>query len=323
MQHKIYISPIILLLFTVFLATGCSKEKSIGCLTIIDSVDLSENINHCITYPVSILSHKNKLYILGDEIISIYDHELNFIKSFGGNGQAPGEFKAGNDLCVLNDTLFVSDLGNYRIQSFSLDGEFLSSFKCDLPTKIDKVNYQLIVSSFDVLDHLKIYIPRSKIAENTFNLKPVKAHKELLKTFPIYSVLNEKVILSCSNNEVSAFFEISTDETKELELSNKFMEMDISDVSNMVTHNNKLYVIGFILDRSNNKEYEVSSSKQAKELANFKEILFEIDGEYNVLNQYLIPDNIIAMRHTLCVTDSNIYIVDVFNKNLYKLKMEN
>ncbi len=312
---------ILLIAASLFYCAPC--EKDFKDLSVIYSIDLSSNINHCITYPVSTLSYKSKLYVIGDEIVNIYDHDLNFISSFGGKGQAPGEFKGGNGLCVLNDTLFVSDLANYRVQSFSLEGKFLSSFKCDLPTKIDKINKQLIVSSFDVLDHLRIYKPRSEKKNNIFNLSTIKEHRELLKTYPIFSVLNKKIILSCSNSKVSRFFEISSIDAKELELSNKFLEMDISDISNMVAYNNKLYVIGFILDRSNHREFEVTSSKQAKELANFKEILFEIDADYNIANQYLIPENIIAMRHTLCVDNSHIYIIDVFDKYLYKLKMEN
>lgn len=55
--------------------------------------------------------------------ILIFDTAGAFQRAFGGEGQGPGEFRSVNRLAVLDDTLYVTDMG--RIQRFTTAGDYV------------------------------------------------------------------------------------------------------------------------------------------------------------------------------------------------------
>ena len=59
-----------------------------------------------------------------------YDSKGSFIKSFGRQGSGPGEFiQQPFTINVRKDTLYVTEMSNYKISKFNLDGEFLEDKK--------------------------------------------------------------------------------------------------------------------------------------------------------------------------------------------------
>jgi len=58
-----------------------------------------------------------------------YDPKGSFIKSYGRQGQCPGEFIQPGTMIVRRDTLYVTDVSSYKISKFNLDGEFLGDKK--------------------------------------------------------------------------------------------------------------------------------------------------------------------------------------------------
>nr|XP_006819802.1 PREDICTED: tripartite motif-containing protein 2-like [Saccoglossus kowalevskii] len=60
-----------------------------------------------------------------------YTADGDYIKSFGGYGSNPGQFKGPFYMAFDNHgLLFVGDVNNNRIQVFNIDDEYMYSFKC-------------------------------------------------------------------------------------------------------------------------------------------------------------------------------------------------
>ncbi|MBN2858184.1 MAG: 6-bladed beta-propeller [Candidatus Delongbacteria bacterium] len=74
---------------------------------------------------------EGNLYILDRTKYKVfkYDPKGSFIKSFGRQGQGPGEFIIPGTINVRKDTLYVTDIRSYKISKFNLDGEFLGDKK--------------------------------------------------------------------------------------------------------------------------------------------------------------------------------------------------
>jgi hypothetical protein len=70
-----------------------------------------------------------------DGHVSKLGHEGNLLRSWGGRGDLPGQFK-GPAHCIDLDAagnVYVVDIGNRRIQEFNGDGQFLKQFTIDVP----------------------------------------------------------------------------------------------------------------------------------------------------------------------------------------------
>ena len=83
---------------------------------------------------LAIDSKSNRLYVADSKLhtIRVYDCVSGkFIKEIGKRGVEEGEFNIPTNLFIRNGKLYVTDTGNFRIQVFNLDGNFL--------TKIGKI----------------------------------------------------------------------------------------------------------------------------------------------------------------------------------------
>jgi sugar lactone lactonase YvrE len=59
-------------------------------------------------------------------------HPPRFVRAWGKNGTAPGEFIAPIGIAIdRHDRIFVADFGNQRVQQFDTDGKFLTAFVVD------------------------------------------------------------------------------------------------------------------------------------------------------------------------------------------------
>ena len=62
-------------------------------------------------------------------VVMKIDLHGNLIKRIGGKGQGPGEFNLPLFPYIVGDLLFVSDIGNSRIQIFTLDGNYVRQIR--------------------------------------------------------------------------------------------------------------------------------------------------------------------------------------------------
>ena len=63
--------------------------------------------------------------------IRVFDEQGNFVNSFGREGNGPGEFVTLDDIhwCRFDNTLYIPDRRNNRINKFSTDGKFVEALK--------------------------------------------------------------------------------------------------------------------------------------------------------------------------------------------------
>jgi hypothetical protein len=63
--------------------------------------------------------------------IKVFDQQGKFVKSFGREGNGPGEFSTLDDIlwCRFDDILYIPDRRNNRISKFTPDGKFIEAVK--------------------------------------------------------------------------------------------------------------------------------------------------------------------------------------------------
>ena len=73
---------------------------------------------------------KGLLYIadMKENRVMIYDTLGNFVKQIGSPGQGPGELLNPEKIAIENDSIFVLNSGNSRIEIFDINGKPLGSF---------------------------------------------------------------------------------------------------------------------------------------------------------------------------------------------------
>ncbi len=81
-------------------------------------------------YPAGLKIFKNEVYVVDVNAhkIKIYDLEGNFLRGFGEEGEAHGQFKRPWNIYFHNDELYVAAYENDRIDVLSPDGTFKRSF---------------------------------------------------------------------------------------------------------------------------------------------------------------------------------------------------
>jgi hypothetical protein len=66
--------------------------------------------------------------------VAKYDKNGDWVKSWGDPGTGPGQFRTPHAIAIdRNNTVYVGDRGNRRIQVFDPDGTFLRMFTIDVP----------------------------------------------------------------------------------------------------------------------------------------------------------------------------------------------
>jgi DNA-binding beta-propeller fold protein YncE len=69
----------------------------------------------------------NKIYTVSNHRVSIFSaDDFSFINSFGSQGSEDGKFNVPTSICSDGTYLYVADRDNYRIQKFTLAGDFVT-----------------------------------------------------------------------------------------------------------------------------------------------------------------------------------------------------
>ncbi len=80
--------------------------------------------------------------------ILITDLDFNFIKSVGSRGSENCQFNGPRDICFSNSKFYICDFDNKRIQVYSKDFDFDTSFIVEyLPWKIKSTNSTICVAA--------------------------------------------------------------------------------------------------------------------------------------------------------------------------------
>ena len=135
------------LLMILLVLSGCSSkiEKEI-LISAADSLGWQEATEYHFTNPIEIKIIDNKLYVVDMALseIKIFDPQtMKYISTLGKKGIGPGEFSSPISICKYeNETLAINEIGNFRTQILSINGEY-----------VKKINFsgQWKLSAFD--DH--------------------------------------------------------------------------------------------------------------------------------------------------------------------------
>lgn len=100
-----------------------------GKLLKVIGTDPSQAGGHAFTAGLSCDSAGN-LYVMHNSggFINVYDTQFNLIRTIGSRGSSPARFNDAYGLTIQNDTIWVADTYNNRIQRLSLNGTSLSDF---------------------------------------------------------------------------------------------------------------------------------------------------------------------------------------------------
>ena len=76
--------------------------------------------NYCTGHIHGITVHNNKIYVVkeNNDCIAIYDLNGNLIHEFGSKGKEIGEFDSPQNIEIFENSIFVTDTNNKRIQIF-------------------------------------------------------------------------------------------------------------------------------------------------------------------------------------------------------------
>jgi DNA-binding beta-propeller fold protein YncE len=111
------------------------------------------------TYPTGMKIFNDEVYVVdtNEHMIKVFDLDGNFIRQFGKEGTAEGEFNRPWNIFFSEDELYVAGYENNRIEVFDPDGTFKRSFgkygtgdgELDGPTAITQdANGNIIVTDF-------------------------------------------------------------------------------------------------------------------------------------------------------------------------------
>lgn len=80
--------------------------------------------------PIEMASSENNVYVTDSKhnMVHMFTHTGEYVKSVGGPGRRNGKFKGPNGLCVTNDSIYVCDSYNHRIQVFDHELNFMRCF---------------------------------------------------------------------------------------------------------------------------------------------------------------------------------------------------
>lgn len=86
--------------------------------------------NDQLYWPTSIaIDELDNLYILDLGVIKKFDSDGIYIGQFGGSGTGNGEFMFAQDIAIApSGEIYVVEFGNFRVQSFSTSGVYISQF---------------------------------------------------------------------------------------------------------------------------------------------------------------------------------------------------
>lgn len=118
--------------------TGSPKSKASVLNQLDDGSFLGDNVTQ-------LQVHQGRLYLndIKNFRIVVFDDDLKLLRSFGQQGEGPGEFTYAGALAVGNDSVYCYDGGKRRIQVFTLDGTYHRS----IPTLARSIRTSLVVDN--------------------------------------------------------------------------------------------------------------------------------------------------------------------------------
>ncbi len=304
------------------------------------SISKSNNSKDSLTYLYNIFIKNDKIYI-SDFLLSkifVYNSKNgNYLFSFGGKGNGPGEFQNLSTMGLYKDTIIVSDVVARKINKFTLNGEFIKAKLniANAPTDLHNFNEKYFIAtnlhgSTDrkhVENSITIYNPnlsKVKVLQN-YSI-PIKRDEDsttinLSKITPVFAT-SDKYLYVPVIDEYKYLIRKYDENLKEIaQIRKNYIAKKLSyeqkkDIARNAGYKNKIIdkyqrSIWGIYNDKDNRLWVLSAYNQKE-----KEIKFDIFENGKYLNTINFPyyENLL----TLVKTTSNIHFVKdyiVINKD--------
>ena len=119
-----------LYILTFLIFSSCNKSFIYEIIKIEPSFIIEELNDSCFFKDIKYMCEfDNSLYI-SDEYngrLLVIDNNMNLTNIIGRNGNGPGDFWGIGCVNIYNDTIFVVDAGNLRVNKFSIDGKYVGN----------------------------------------------------------------------------------------------------------------------------------------------------------------------------------------------------
>lgn len=168
---------------TDILSTTTKKDTEIGPLKDF-CVDSKNNI-----YAIDMLLKK----------IVVFDSIGNYKFAFLENGQGPGEMLVPWCMRIYNDTLFVSERSQHKIETFTLDGQFVREVRL-AEDDVQTFTYSIRRREFATISPNRNYLLR--IRDNTGRKKKDFFERKFLKNGRDYTETNEFVMHFAQDSDI-------------------------------------------------------------------------------------------------------------------------
>ncbi|MCY3594335.1 MAG: 6-bladed beta-propeller [Bacteroidetes bacterium] len=194
-MHSSFRVPIAVVAFStaVVLYFGCSTERgSVQEEIPLLATDFVEAVgqDYFMKQVWTMQQVEDILYMSGEGYPYIFalDDDLEIIRTIGDGGKGPGEFSEWpNSFYVTEDRIYGYDAGPNRIQVFTLEGEYLYSFRLDPKHKIwshglsvDKQGHVYVATIFPQEPHSLAKLDSSGTPSKTFGELLETSYSEML-----------------------------------------------------------------------------------------------------------------------------------------------
>ena len=321
------VSAIMLYIMTLFGCTG--TEEKIGSMTFVDSVCVTDDIDHCMRGCTSLKVYKDEVFAIDMERINVYDlYDLSFKRTFGKTGKGPGEFNAANDFEVKDDTIYVCDGLNCRLQLLNLEGEYIKSLKMRAPFLIETWNNKIHVMNLNRLPDYTIWEYDSGKITEKYKVGEIKEKsgfsRNNVEEMETYGILFNDDLLFIRFHFPDKFHILNSEGLfEEHKLSQDLLNLGINDMSNVLVQNDKMYLAASKLRRELiDKDVLYTSSRQIKNAGISEEFLIIVNSDYEIEKRYKFPVNSFTYIDTLVVIGEYVLVYDSGEETIYKYRLD-
>ncbi len=314
-MNKICLGIIIVFLFIM----GCTSEKKVihGSLVPVDSLDVSENIEHCLKYVTASRLIDNNIYATDGSSFNVYSKDFKLLNSFGKKGKGPGEFMFATDFRCMDDTLYISDLVNGRVQKHDLKGNYLKSEKSMLPMKVLKTADKIVISNHTGRPDFGVYSIVNGIAQDTIIIKP-----------KLDSLFSREFFLGVGSFNGDVIFYLADSQTLDVTFVklNQDESLSILDIDKYLKERQHQFI--FDVAEKDGKLYVLASSEMTDDMfqggstAGVTEYIFVFDSDYKLIADYKMPEGILGNMNTLIIDEDYMYAGCFSDPVIYKMKVQ-
>ncbi len=308
---------------------GCSEsqEAKSGKLSIIDSLGWQDSDEYAFSESTVSRIRDRELFVLDTDtsIFHVYETgSLQFKRTFGGSGRAPGEFMFPNSFTFDREgNIVVADFANSRLQWITQEGDFVKAINFHPLGKVYNFNDTIFASTAHFAPDYKL------VKINGTAIDSVSSLDEVCRKMDLHDEGKHLEIVRMGNrmaafpvNSVGELYLYNGSRIVNTISGNESVEKEYSKSSNAVIDEKGFWIVERTFSEKPKSSDKLKTITRMKDVYNIREYLrlYSFDGI--LLEQYKLPDRMMTLQgETLAMSDSMIFVTN-YDGIIYKLKME-